>query len=101
MILYNITYLVPKELVENWLKWMKEEHIPGIMKSELFEKNTLWQIMNLDEQDGLTYALQLYAASSVEYDEYEVQFAPALRLKAAEQWGEQVLAFRTLMRIVQ
>jgi hypothetical protein len=101
MILYNITYLVPKELIGNWLKWMKEEHIPGIMKSELFEKNTLLQLMNVDEQDGLTYALQLYAASSFEYDEYEIKFAPALRLKAAEQWGEQVLTFRTLMRIVQ
>ena len=87
--------------MENWLSWMKEVHIPGIMESELFEKNTLLQLLNVDEQDGLTFALQLYAPSSSEYDEYEKRFAPALRSKATQQWGDQVLSFRTLMRIVK
>lgn len=87
--------------MENWLAWMKEVHIPGIMESELFEKNTLLQLLNVDEQDGLTFALQLYASSSSEYDEYEKRFAPALRSEAAQQWGDQVLSFSTLMRIVK
>lgn len=101
MLLYNVTYLVPNELVPEWLRWMKEEHLPEIMATTLFEKNTLLQLMNLDEQDGLTFALQLYTPSPSEFDEYEKKIAPGLRLKATQQWGEQVIAFRTLMRIVQ
>jgi hypothetical protein len=33
--------------------------------------------------------------------EYTAKSAPALRLKAQERWGEKVMAFRTLMEIVQ
>lgn len=100
MILYNITYLVPHEIVEKWLSWMKEKHIPSMMETKLFEKNMLLQLINVDEQDGLTYALQLYANSQTEYDEYEKKFSPELHLRASEEWGEQVLSFRTLMRFV-
>jgi hypothetical protein len=38
MLLYNITYLVPEDTSDKWLTWMKEEHIPEIMGTNLFEK---------------------------------------------------------------
>jgi hypothetical protein len=101
MLLYNITYLVPEEISDKWLTWMKEEHIPKIMGTTLFEKNTLLQLINVNEQDGITFALQLFIFSELKYDEYETNFAPALRLDAKQVWGEQILSFRTLMRIVQ
>lgn len=100
MFLYNITYLIPGEISKDWLKWMKEKHIPAIMETKLFEKNTLLQLINIDEQDGITFALQLYTDSELKYDEYEERFAPTLRIDAKQVWGEQILSFRTSMRIV-
>ena len=100
MLLYNITYLVPEQLSDNWLKWMKNDHVPRIMGTNLFEKNTLLQLINVDEQDGKTYALQLYIISELKFDEYEKKFEPALRSDAKQVWGEQILSFMTLMRIV-
>jgi hypothetical protein len=101
MLLYNITYLVPEEITDIWLKWMKEDHIPKIMETNLFEKNTLLQLINVDEQDGITFALQLYIISEMKFDEYKKKFAPVLHLDAKQVWGEQILLFKTLMRIVQ
>jgi hypothetical protein len=101
MLLYNITYLIPTEITKAWLEWMKEKHIPAIMETKLFEKNTLLQLINIDEKDGLTFALQLYIVSELKYDEYEKNFAPTLRLDAKQVWGEEIMSFRTLMRIVQ
>jgi hypothetical protein len=101
MLLYNITYLVPEEISDNWLTWMKNEHIPKIMETNLFEKNTLLQLLNVDEQDGITFALQLYIISALKFDEYEEKYASALRSETKEVWGQQILSFRTLMSIVQ
>lgn len=101
MLLYNITYLVPEDISDKWLTWMKEEHIPEIMGTNLFEKNTLLRLINVDEQDGITFALQLFIFSELKFDEYEKKFAPALRSETKQVWGEQILSFRTLMHIVQ
>jgi hypothetical protein len=92
---------VPKEISDKWLKWIKEDHIPKIMETKLFEKNTLLQLINVDEQDGVTFALQLYIISELKFDEYEKKIAPVLRSETKHVWGEQILSFRTLMRIVQ
>jgi len=64
-------------------------------------KNTLLRLINVDEQDGITFALQLFIFSELKFDEYEKKFAPALRSETKQVWGEQILSFRTLMHIVQ
>jgi len=35
-----------------------------------------------------------------DYQQYVTQFGPALKQKTAAKWGEQVLAFRSLMEEV-
>jgi hypothetical protein len=34
-------------------------------------KNTLLRLINVDEQDGITFALQLFIFSELKFDEYE------------------------------
>jgi hypothetical protein len=100
MILYNITYLVSHAIHDEWLLWMKTVHLPEVMSTGLFERNQLLKLLEVDEQEGLTYAAQFYATSLDQYNTYITNNAPALRLKANQQWGEQVLGYRTIMEIV-
>lgn len=101
MILYNITYMVSHAIHEDWLVWMKTIHIPEIMSSGLFERNQMLKLLEVDEQEGLTYAVQFYTSSIENYNSYITNYAPALRLQANQKWGEQVLGYRTIMEIVQ
>jgi hypothetical protein len=57
--------------------------------------------LEVGEQEGVTYAVQFYAASLPQYNTYITNHAPALRLKANQKWGDQVLGYRTIMEIVQ
>jgi Domain of unknown function (DUF4286) len=100
MILYNITYSVPHAIENEWVNWQKNEHIPEILATGLFERHLLLRLKEIDETDGATYALQLYAASEDLYRRYLAEYAPALRLKANAHWGDEVIGFRTLMEIV-
>lgn len=98
--LYNITTLVAHPIAIDWLKWMKEKHLPAIMSSGCFLEYRLLQLKDQDETEGLTYSLQLLAANREEYERYLREFAPALREDARQHWGENALSFRTLMQVV-
>ena len=39
MIVYNVTVKIEKDIHDDWLAWMKETHIPEVLKTNLFEDN--------------------------------------------------------------
>ena len=101
MYLYNITYLVSHQIHEQWLRWMKEEHVPEMLSSGLFTHHRIMQLVEVDETEGLTYSFQFFTDSLSQYKAYIANYAPSLRAKAIAKWGEQVVGFRTLMKSVQ
>ena len=36
MFLYNVTVGIDKDAEQEWLQWIKAEHIPEIMRTEMF-----------------------------------------------------------------
>ncbi|MEY3060031.1 MAG: hypothetical protein RL000_1383 [Bacteroidota bacterium] len=100
MIIYNVTTMVSHAVHDQWLLWMKEEHLPEIMATGLFERNQFMRLLDIEEEQGITYAVQFFASTKENYDTYISNHAPALRLKGTEKWGDQVVGFRTLMKIV-
>ena len=36
MIIYNVTVTVQNEIVEEWLNWIRLEHIPEVLSTGLF-----------------------------------------------------------------
>jgi len=101
MLIYNITYLVSHEIHEEWLAWMKSNHAPEMLSTGHFNSFTILRLKDVDETEGITYAFQFQSPTQAAYEEYRAKSAPALRLKAEERWGQKVMAFRTLMEIVQ
>jgi hypothetical protein len=100
-LIYNVTTLVAWEVITQWLQWMQDVHIPEILGTGCFEKHQLVKLLDTDEAEGPTYAVQYYAASKQHYEQYLELYAPALRKAVKEKWGEKILSFRTLMAIVQ
>jgi hypothetical protein len=101
MIVYNITYMISHEVHDEWLTWMKEIHVPEMMATGLFERNQLLRILEVDETEGISFAVQFFVSNLDNYNNYISNYAPALRLKGTQKWTTQVLGFRTLMEIVQ
>lgn len=100
MILYNITIHVNHNIHDAWLQWQLNEHIPEIMATNCFKKHQVLMLLEIDDTEGFTYAIQFYAESKTDYNSYIELYAPLLRKKAADKWGEQFVAFRTLMQVV-
>ena len=101
MIIYNVTIKVEWKIAEDWLQWMKQVHIPGIIKTGCFEKYQFVRLLQVDETEGPTYAIQYYAPSLHKYDDYLQHHAPLFRKQVSDKWGDKYIDFRTLMQVVE
>lgn len=100
MIIYNVTVKIDHSVHDDWLEWMKNVHIPDVMKTNLFSENRICRLLTVDESDGITYAVQYGCKDMATFDQYQKQFAPKLQRDHTERYGEKFAAFRTLMEIV-
>ncbi|HEV7781855.1 MAG TPA: DUF4286 family protein [Chitinophagaceae bacterium] len=100
MIIYNVTVKAEHTIADAWLTWLKEEHIPGIIATGCFTRAIVLRLLETDETEGPTWAVQYHAENKDLYDRYIDQFAAEMRKKAFDKWGNQFIAFRSVMEVV-
>ncbi|MDC1221325.1 DUF4286 family protein [Salibacteraceae bacterium] len=99
MIIYNVTVKIEPEVHSDWLEWMKQKHIPDVMKTGCFIQNEIAKVL-IDEKDGITYSIQYRCESISELNNYFEIHAPALQKEHLEKYKEKFVAFRTLLELV-
>lgn len=99
-LLYNVTVKVEHQVVDDWKSYMIESHILDVMNTGCFVDFRFTQLMYLDEQDGLTFAVQYIAPDQDAFERYHKQFAAELQQEHAAKYGERAVAFRTVMEIL-
>lgn len=100
MYIYNVTVKVEKSIADQWLEWLKNEHIPDVLSTKCFTDAKLLEILELNDEEGPTYAIQYFANTEEDYRNYISQFAEGLRQNGFDKWGNKFIAFRTLMKAV-
>jgi len=100
MIIYNVTVKITHTIHTDWLQWLKEEHIPDIIQTGCFTHATILRLLEVDDTEGPTYAVQYFAESKGLYNNYIENHAAAMREKGFTKWGNQFIAFRSVMQVV-
>jgi penicillin-binding protein-related factor A (putative recombinase) len=100
MILYNVTIKVHSSINNEWLQWLKEEHINEVMETNCFTSHKILRLLEIDEAEGPTYAIQYFAESKALYNLYIEKFASEMRNRSFAKWGDKFIAFRSVMQIV-
>lgn len=98
MYIYNVTVNIEADVHEDWLKWMKEVHIPDVLATGLFLDNRLCQVM-VDEEQGITYAIQYRVRDLETLELYREVYAPKLQEEHGAKFQNKFVAFRTILRI--
>ena len=101
MIIYNVTVKVSWQIADQWVAWMQQVHIPDVMATGCFSSHQFVKLLDTDEEEGPTYATQFNAPTRAEVDTYINEHAPALRNDSFSKWGDQFIAFRSIMEVVQ
>lgn len=100
MIIYNVTVKIATSIAEQWLQWLKDEHIPDVINTGCFTSATILRLLEVDDSEGPTYAIQYFAESKSLYNLYIDKYASQMRQKGFDKWGDQFIAFRTVMQVV-
>ena len=99
-IIYNVTIKVERNIADDWLKWLIQEHAPQIIATNCFKKFTALKLLEQDDEEDITYAIQYFADNMQSYERYLTQFADHFRRESLNKWGQKFIAFRTLMQVV-
>jgi hypothetical protein len=100
MIVYNVTIKVSQEIAIEWLQWLKEEHIVDVIATGCFIKATILQLLEVENAEGPTYAVQYFAESKSLYNLYIEKHSAQMRQKSYAKWGDKIIAFRTVMQVI-
>ncbi len=100
MIVYNVTIKVNHSIAADWLCWLKEKHIADVINTGCFTHATVLRLLDIDEEDGITYAVQYHAPDKKHYEEYLENHADTMRKKGMNKWGDKFIAFRSVMEVV-
>ncbi len=100
-VVYNVTIIIDHSVHDEWVDWMKNEHIPEVMATGKF---TSWKMLRIIEDhnpDGMTYAIQYQAPDMEAYLTYQNECAPALQQDVQNKFGGLFGAFRTCMEVIE
>lgn len=100
MILYNVTVSIDPSISEDWLNWMRTQHIPDVMATGCFIESRISRVHG-EEQDGVTYAITYLAPSSEKMEEYKQIHAPILQKDHAARYSGSFAAFRTVLSVIE
>ena len=82
-----------------WVQWMKEEHMDEVIATGMFDRYSLYELIEPNDEDqSKTFVAQYFTDSEHRYKTYIEEFAPALREKGYQKFGDQFIAFRTIMK---
>lgn len=100
MLLYNVTVGIDKDVETQWLQWMKETHIPNVLRTGMFVSHKIYKVLH-DQEDGTTsYSIQYFAETIEHVTRYLEVFAPVLIEEHRKRFHDKHVAFRTLLEEV-
>lgn len=101
MLIYNVTAKVDWTITEQWLEWLLEQYLPAVVQTGCFARYQFVRLLDIDETEGPTFAIQYYADTEADYQRYVNQYRATHQKETAALWGEKCLTFATLMEVVK
>lgn len=100
MLLYNVTVTIDLDVHEDWLRWMKETHIPDVMITGMFISYRLCRLTNHEHTDAEIYTVQYAVKDMAHLIRYQNEFAPGLQRQHMERYNGKYAAFRSVMEVL-
>jgi hypothetical protein len=98
-IIYNVTVGVSKEIKDQWLQYLREIHIPRMLKTGMFTSARLLRV-HAFEQEALTYSVQYLAESRALFEEYQKEYASVIDEGYNASFRQSAPCFTTVLEVL-
>ena len=99
MIVYNVTVNIDDEIHDDWVNWMKNIHIPDVLRTGCFIESRFTRVM-VDEEKGTTYSIQYLCESDDKLNYYADNFAAKLQKDVRDRYDGKFTAFRVMLDVL-
>ena len=99
MLIFNITFLVSDNVLDKWLNWVSNQHIPFMVSTGFFTKPQLAKVLGDHGQDGTSYSVQFHT-NAVQLDEWHQLYAEEMQQECMTNFGQEVLFFTTALELL-
>ncbi len=97
MYVYNITFNIEPNVLENWKIWFEEVFVLEIQNASFHEKLEAFEVLS-KHNSGHTFTLQLYIKNHPAFSKFESNRLPILKEEASKIFGEKVLIFESILK---
>jgi hypothetical protein len=100
MIIYNITSQVSWNIHDHWREWVINQEAPAFVATGVFSHYQFVRLLDVDDYDGPTYALQLYINENSSIDLFRRIHLDEFENNEKALWGDEVFSFTSLMEVI-
>ncbi|MGV6845936.1 MAG: DUF4286 family protein [Lutibacter sp.] len=100
MYIYNVTINIEEDSHDEWLNWMKEEHIPAMLATGKFTQAKMSKVLVNEDMGGITYSIQYTTNSYETLEKYYQEDAERLRNDGLQKFKDKFVAFRTELQVI-
>ena len=100
MFIYNVTTKISWDIHEEWVIWMKQDHMPALINTSCFIRCQLLKLHEQDDDEGPTYIAQYFTESKALYNRYIELYSSKLLKETINKWGDSFISFKTLLETV-
>ncbi|QQL49874.1 DUF4286 family protein [Mucilaginibacter ginkgonis] len=97
MIVYNETYLIDEDIHEQWLQWIKANHVPAVLNTGTFSDSKILKVLN-SPNEGITYCVQFYTEDPAKYEDFMLYHLNPLSIAHNQAFENRFVVFNTLMQ---
>lgn len=100
MLIYNETFIIDDTIVDDWLRWIRDNHIPSVLGTGSFDSYKLFTVLD-SPNEGITYCLQFQTTSVERYSDFYYKHLESIHAAHNKQFEERFALFHTLMETVE
>ncbi|MDR1879422.1 MAG: DUF4286 family protein [Tannerellaceae bacterium] len=100
MIVYNITFHIDKEVLDESLPYLKEEYIPRMTAGGFLHQPCLRRIMHTAGDEGASYAVQFHVKDMETLNDWLQKAGIAIHEALTRRFGDKMTGFTTLLEEV-
>ncbi len=101
MLIYNVTTNIDNSVLDQWLAWMKEIHIPNVLATGKFLNAKMTKVLVEEEMGGSTYSVQYTTINKKTLNEYYENEASKLREEVQKKFPNKFVSFRTELEVIK
>lgn len=98
MVIYSVSVRIKKEVEEEWLQWMKENHIPAVLSTKYFKNCEMYKVLIPEVEESVAmYKMKYFSDSFENYLEYQKNDASKLQAAHNDKYQGKFTASREVM----